>query len=205
MKRRGFTLLEMVIAIAIFAVIATLSYGALIRFSDSYASLSDHHERLKQLHITFSTFERDVRYFASRSVRDEYGDSEDILIANPLDPPVLGEVLRLTVSNPNPALRGTQQLTRVAWRFDDGKLYRVSWPVLDRPSETEERRRLILDGVAEFTLRFVGYDEQNELTVLDDWTDNVGLPAAVELSVTPVGGDSLRRLFALTHNVAPAP
>ncbi|MDH3694779.1 MAG: type II secretion system minor pseudopilin GspJ, partial [Gammaproteobacteria bacterium] len=131
-SNRGFTILEMAIAIGIFAIIAVISYGALIQFLDTRDKLSERHSDLRELQFLFSLMEQDFRFMTDRSVRDEYGETELAVIAAPSNDLEEGELIRFTTALPDPNSQDWYQLQRVSWRLINGEIYRVSWPVLDR-------------------------------------------------------------------------
>jgi general secretion pathway protein J len=192
----GFTLMEMVIAIAIFGIIATVGYGSLIRFLDHGEILARHDERLRQLQLGFGLLERDIRYLVNRPVRNEYGDEEAALISNSYSPPVPGELLRLTTSAPDTLLGGLSRLQRVAWRLEDGKLYRVTWPVLDRAGASKEAARMVLADVATVELRLLRSPEKGQLEpVVLDPNEGPAIPDAIEILLTDTGNRVYRRLI----------
>ncbi|CAK0777772.1 general secretion pathway protein J [Gammaproteobacteria bacterium] len=74
--KRGFTLLELLIAIAIFAVLAAMAYGGLntVLSSSRYAAIQV--ERLTRIQTAVTTISRDLVQVVNRSIRDEYGDKQ---------------------------------------------------------------------------------------------------------------------------------
>jgi len=67
---RAFTLLEMIVAIGIFAVIAVVSYGSLNRFFDHRDILQTEFEKMKDLQLAFSLLQQDMHFISERIVRD---------------------------------------------------------------------------------------------------------------------------------------
>lgn len=183
MSQRGFTLLEMVVAIAIFGVIAAIGYSALNNFLDARAHIKQRNDQLQALQNTFVLLERDLRFAAARSVRDNFGDAEPVFIGTAGDALASGERLRLTTLGPAPTDIAIQRATRVAWRLDDGELSRVTWPVLDRDLDTGETRRRMLSDVAEISFRFFSYQGGESLIASSEWISDTALPAGVEVTV----------------------
>jgi len=194
-RSAGFTLLEMVMAVGIFSIVAVIAYGGLTQFLDSYSHLSAREERLKEIQSLFSQLERDLRYLAARPVRDEYGDEEPAFIARRDDPPVPGEIMRLSVYLPDGRIAQVSDVQRVAWRYDDEKLYRVSWKVLDRAQDSTEYLRQMLDGVREVNVRFMSTDAVGEIVASDDWNVGETAPSGVEVVIELEDGQRYRRVF----------
>jgi len=69
MQRRGFTLLEVLIAIAIVAVIALLGYRSLAALSDAETRLAAEAIRWRTLDLFFARLEADMRQAVPRPAR----------------------------------------------------------------------------------------------------------------------------------------
>jgi len=194
-KVRGFTLLEMVVAISIFAVIAAISYAALNNFLDARARINDINAKIRELQSAFVLLEHDLRYAVNRPVRDQHGDPEPAFAATAGNTLAPNERLRLTTTRPSSSGAGAQQLTRVAWRLEDGALSRVTWRVLDRDIDSPEYSREVLSGVQDIEFRFLAYQANEELTEGDEWVSESGLPAGVEVTVMLEDASAYRRIL----------
>ena len=196
----GFTLLEMVVAIGIFAVIAAISYASLDRFIETRNLVEARHEKLNLLQTTMTLMGRDMRFMVNRPVRDGYGDPEPALLSG--DNPVLdeGEFMRLTTSRPEPGIRGVSGVQRVGWRLHRGELQRVIWNVVDRDQDTKELVRIVLQEVAAVEIRFFTYSDDGDLRAIAQWPDETTLPAGVEFRLTMENGLGYRRLFIVAGN-----
>lgn len=194
---RGFTLLEMVVAISIFAVIAAISYTGLVRFLDARTIINERQDELRVLQRAMTLMEKDVRFMHNRPVRDGFGDLEPALAANADLPLAEGEFLRLTTSRPDPALGSTSRLQRVAWRLIAGDLQRVVWTVLDRDQDSKEFVSTVLRGVETAAMRYFFFSQSNTLQAENDWLIPTALPAGVEFVLTLRDGAQYRRVFAV--------
>ena len=189
---RAFTLLEMVVAIGIFAVIAVVSYASLNRFLDNRDVLKDEIAEMKDLQLAFSLLEQDMRFLSERIVRDGYGDGEPMIIINNNN--VAGELLRFTTSRSSISLPGTSALQRTAYRWENGDLVRINWQVLDRAQDSAERRYLLLTDVESVSVNVL----QNVNGVVEgvaDWDTEERLPGGLEWSITLADGKQYRRVF----------
>ncbi|MAS22215.1 MAG: type II secretion system protein GspJ [SAR116 cluster bacterium] len=206
----GFTLLEVLIAMAITAFVSVLSYQTLSTALAGIESARTESERLHEINRAFTVLSRDVRQMTNRPVRDEFGQMASAVSGGELarDP------LRLTRSgwhNSTGAPRSTLQ--RVAYRLEEDKLLRLSYPVLDRTTAIEPTETVLIDGVEVFELRFlpsVNALEVDRNQVIDrrfwqeNWVADVGFtdkiidpPAAIEVRVILSDWGELERLYVM--------
>lgn len=193
--KKGFTLLEMVVAIGIFAVIAVISYGTLNRFIDNREVVVRKNDELRRLQTAVTLLGRDMRFIMHRPVRDGFGDIEAAFVTgndNDLGP---GELLRFTTTQPSLDGVQTQRPRRVAWRFNDGQLSRVYWTVLDRDQDSVEYERILLSNLVDVGFSFLTYDDKNELEVTQDWQNPNEIPSGIEVLITDGSGKQYRRVF----------
>lgn len=183
MRRRcgGFTLLEMVVAIGIFAIIAAISYAALNNFLDAREQLTARRADIQGLQSALVLLERDLRYAVNRPVRNQFGDPEPAFFGGDDTLGDNGELLRLTSAQPATGAGGMQQLRRVAWRLNNGELSRVTWRVLDRYLDSMEYERVLLEDVESIQIRYFSFNEDDEPATDDSWTDEARIPAGVEV------------------------
>ncbi|OOZ39167.1 type II secretion system protein GspJ [Solemya pervernicosa gill symbiont] len=158
MKRQhGFTLLELMVAIAIFATLSVLAYGGLASVLESHEHTERQADRLQQLQKLFRYLERDIEQAVERPVRGAYGDSLPALQIYSSD----GALLELTRSGRrNPANLPRSALQRVAYSFDEQRLRRHHWRVLDRAPDSEAVEIELSDGIEQISLRVM--DDKRE-------------------------------------------
>ena len=193
----GFTLLEMVIAIGIFAIIAAISYASLNRFIATRDTVNQRQDYLQALQTTMTLLGRDVRFMMDRSVRDGFGDPEPALMTGEDVRLGEGEFFRVTTGLPE---SGSVQLSapqRVGWRLIDGELQRVIWQVVDRDQDSESLSRTVLENVGAVSIRYVTYTDEGEMESIAQWTEAESLPAGVEFILTLENGQEYSRLFAI--------
>lgn len=143
MRPRGFTLIEMLIVFAIFAIIGVISSQIVSRVIENQRVMSERGARLAEVQRAMHIMQRDVLEMVDRPVRDQLGDP---LASMAIGADGLIEFSRLGWRNPLALRRAGVQ--RVAYLDEDGNLYRVYWNVLDRTPDTEPIRQTLLTDVS---------------------------------------------------------
>ncbi|WP_019866428.1 type II secretion system minor pseudopilin GspJ [Methylovulum miyakonense] len=182
-KHKGFTLLELLIAMAVFAIMSVMAYSGLKILLDARAQTSIKSAQLSELQMALYLLNEDLLHSVTRSVRDDYG-TDEMAMHGGMD----GEILTLTRSVP--AWSGYQsgsQLQRISYRLEQGALYRYVWTTLDRTQQSESRRRKLL-ALENLQLRFF---KDNWTTF---WSANE-TPKAMEMTFTVQGLGEIKRLF----------
>ncbi|WP_330221391.1 type II secretion system minor pseudopilin GspJ [Pseudomonas sp. GOM7] len=196
--QRGFTLLELLIAIAIFALLGLATYRMLDSVLSADAVTREHERQLRELTRAISAFERDVRQVAVRPVRDGFGDAQPALHSDLNDASAL-ELTRAGWRNPLGQPRA--ELQRVRWQLSGEQWQRRYWRVLDRAQDSLPQVQRALDGVTSLSLRYLDKDGQWQ----SDWplpersgeARLVELPRALELRLEHRRYGELRRLIRL--------
>lgn len=189
-QSRGFTLLEMLLAVALFALTMALAYGGLSALLRASEQLHDSAGRLGRLQFALTLFERDLDAVAERGVRDAYGST---LAA------VQGTAQRLEFTRHGHANRlalPRAELERVAWlRRGDG-LYRLRWNVLDRAPGSEPSEDRLLDGVGDMRIAYL--DAQGrEFRQWPPPRESAVLPRALRVEWELEGFGTIRRVLEL--------
>lgn len=196
----GFTLVELLVAITIFAVLSAMAYGGLSSVLSSERAIDRAASRLVELQQTMLFVTRDLAQLAGRGIRDEYGDSQPPLRSAPGLLTVF-EFTRGGWSNPAGQMRSTLQ--RVGYAVEERQLVRYSWSVLERAPDSQPMRLTLLTQVEALQLRFM--DEKREWH--EAWPPvgvaaaTAPLPRAVELTLELEDIGTLRRLFAIDATV----
>ena len=192
----GFTLIEIVVAIGIFAIIAAIAYPGMIQFLDVRDAIMQRSEQISSIQKSVTFLENDLRFALNRSVRNEYGDTEaawDTEVRS-------DELFRMTAAYPDLALGGSAIPKRVAWAWDGDNLLRREWRVLDRTVDSEARERIILADIEGVEVRYAeidpeGGDSLNWSTRFDNEQQSV--PPALEIIIRVNSDIEFRRIFEI--------
>lgn len=185
----GFTLLELLVALGIFALVSAIAYTGLIQTLQTRERLTAEQQFWRALFLTFWRLEDDLGQARPRSVRGNDGTPLPALRGQPVDPRVLGEPsLEFTRGGVLRVAPDLGELQRVAYRLADGVLYRLTWIPLDRPSQSEPVASPIIGNVEDFALRFLDANGQWQ----DEWppvsgTAGTGTGPGIGLSTLPRG------------------
>ena len=193
----GFTLLELIVVLVIFAVVAVMAYGGLNSVLNARARVLESLERTTALQKAYVRLRNDLQQLRARSARDGYGEPQGALAVLP-DGAV--EFTRSGWRNPLDQPRSVLQ--RVAYRLDDdSRLVRVSWRALDRAQDAVTSEVVVLEQVEEIRWRFLQGSEWQ-----DAWPPaGAGAPAldevprAVEIVLTLKDLGEVRLLFSATN------
>ena len=174
----GFTLLEMVVAVAIFAVMAGIAYGGLNQTIKTGNQVSESNQRLSELQFSLSYFSRDWLQVSSRKVRNQYGDEESNII-------IEDNSISFTRSGwSNLLQRKRSNLQRVQYLVIDSNLVRRHWLSLDQGIGEEPFDSVMLHNVKNLEINFVDVAEKT----IDNWPneliqDGSSKPIALKIGV----------------------
>jgi general secretion pathway protein J len=196
----GFSLLELLVSLAVFAALAAAAYGGLAEIARARGALAERQDRLAALVRAVSTFERDLRQAVWRPVR---GNGRGAPVPALAGAPDSIEFTRLGFANPRAEPRS--HLERVVYRIDANALQRGRYAVLDRAPNSEPAVALLLGKVTALRLRYLGADgawRDRWPPAGDDAFDNTSarspeLPRAVEFRIATVDAGELRRVVEL--------
>jgi general secretion pathway protein J len=178
-KMAGFTLLEILVALFIFTIIAVIMTRALHTVLDSQAVTEKRAARLAELQMAMLLMSRDVEQMIDRPIKNAERKTEAALngtstgmlfthggLANPL-----GQLQRST-------------LQRTRYSLSENNLVRQTWEVLDQVPSSKPSNRRLLSNVSE--LHFEYLDPEKHYN--DRWPPankpKAGVfPAAVKVSL----------------------
>lgn len=187
--RSGFTLVEVLVALMLFALIAAAGAAVLSVSIDNRFDVRSATDRTAALQRTRSLLRADLGQATARRTRDRDGEPQPLALAGatrPGDP-----VLTVTRAGWSPAGNaGRSSLQRVEYWLVEGRLERRVSPFLDgsRPGPPQQ----LLSGVTDLTVTFIrdGLETPVPFPGLNGDT-----PDAVRFSLTLEGYGPMTQLF----------
>lgn len=146
---QAFTLLELLVAMTIFAVVAVMAYAGLNTILTAREQTDQQAAALARLLMAFTWLGRDIEQLIGRSIRDQYGDKQPIL---------QGTISTLELTRAgwhNPAHQKRSELQRVTYYIEENTLWRSYWRVLDRAQDSHPIKMDLLIDVNTFQLRYL--------------------------------------------------
>ena len=180
-KQRGFTLLEVLLAIALFAMLSLLTAQMLTTTIDSNEQTKKHQQRFSAIVRTVNLLDKDIRQRVP--VTQLQGEKETLMLTT-------------ASSNSYPDACCAPDIQRVQWYLQDHTLYRTLWRYPE--DATAAITQPMLNDVNAFTLRYYNSKEKA-------WTDTATIPSpgAMEVTLKLADSGTITRLTLLPENRQP--
>jgi general secretion pathway protein J len=195
---RGFTLVELLVALFITAILFAMGYGAINQVLANRGAIEEQQARLLALQTTMRIFAQDFGQAAPRPVREPIGDTwqsafrgEVAALGQTQSGQALISLTRAGWANPAGIQRSTLQ--RVSYVFENGVLRREHWPVLDTTLANKTTRRELLSRVRSIALRYMDGSRQ--------WVERWPIQGAQLQNVSPPQPDASQRQRPLAVEV----
>ena len=192
----GFTLLELMVALAIFGLIAAAGVSVMAYAADSQGVLRERLDRLGEFQRARALLRTDLSQAAVRLVRRADGSSarNAFVGGRPGEAGPLFAFVRR--GHENPAASARASLEYVEYRIVDGRLERSARTAVD--GATPPPARVLLEGITDARVAYFTGDTWN-----DGWHGGAtSLPGAIELELELDAIGHVRQRFLLP-GVAP--
>lgn len=202
-RTKGFTLIEILVAVAVFAVAGAMAYAGLAAVVRTEQRLDAEQQAFRSVVVAVDSLASDLASAVHRPVRAANGASLPTLVGD-------SQGIELShVGLPGPPSLGRSRIERVAWHLErkqqSASLVRARYLVLDRAPGTVPVLREMHNDVAEFSLRYLdhGHRWRMRWPPADD-SDPAALPLAVEFRLRFAGAGEVRRVVELPPDSAHA-
>ena len=194
---RGFTLIELLVALTIFAILAGFAYRGLSAMLDSRASLERESRKWRDVALFLGRFERDLTAVIDKRVA--LGTSGTRLMPLSSLTESADSTPGLAISRSGSILQGSALAApqRVAYRFRDGKVERLTWTGIDAAPRDEPAVVAVFTGATDLTFRFLDGNGVWRGTWGAPGSNEWNLPAAVEMTIDLASGERITRLVDL--------
>lgn len=192
----GFSLLELLVAVAVFAIVAALAWGGLETIVRARGALDRAADDLAKLQRAIGRFEQDASAALPAPWRDAQGRIEPALAGTATG----FEATVWLADGESPEAAAVPR--RVAWRCDNGTLRRFAVGTTRGSARAERRLFEDLDGCR---LRYVAEGGARHDRWPPEGARAESLPRALELAFSLDGQGSFSRLVELPAAAEPAP
>ena len=194
-KQKGFTLIEIIIAIAIFSLLALGANSLLSNVTKSNEVAAAREAKFEQLQRAMLLIERDFLQIQQRIPRTQGIENKLVITGGEFefesDADGIGFV-RGGWRNPQLRLKRSS-LQNVVYRVQENRLERLHTNFVDATIGTEPFVRVLLEDVTDFKVELL-----REMTTDLDWSDtipDVDLPLAIAITITSETFGEIRREF----------
>lgn len=191
----GFTLVELLVAMAVLAALASISFRGLSSILDAEAHVQLETQRWNDVAVAIAHMSRDLSLAVPRTVRDNAGNVRAaIIIGSPPDG-TQGQ-LQVTRLGDGDGASSQGDLRRIEYRLRAGTLEYLVWPAPDLAPGAAPSVSPVLENVAGLELRALGQDGTWSSAWPAGQQANT-LPRALEARIKLASGERITRLFPL--------
>ena len=193
---KGFTLLEVMVALAVFAILASITASAMYYAFDTRARVNQQANQLNELQYTIIMLTRDITQISERSIHgnEMRTFSPFVGLENYL------EFTRGGVVNPHATVKRSM-FKRVAYQCHSNTLIRRTWDSLDTPNRRRYEDKILLTHLNHCGFSYIDHSHQ----ILPEWHDYAiqqnqkkeSIPIAIRLNMTLDHWGTMNLLFAI--------
>lgn len=199
-KNRGFTLIEVIVALSIFAVLSIIGYKGISSLIQTKERVEVEDAKWQQMILFFDRFELDVKQSVNRPIRTREDTVEPAWLGRPSFSGEDGAQLVFSRFGDPEQLGFLMDTRRVGYRLHDGAIELLIWPSLDVAPSSKPEVFKVLTHVAQISFSYLSADGRwlnvwPEATVTTQQKSFA--PSAVQLVIKLETGEMVTRVFAL--------
>ncbi len=204
-KNKGFTLIEVIVALSIFAVLSIIGYKGISSLIQTKERVQIEDDKWQQLILFFDRFELDIKQSVNRPIKSREDTVEPAWLARPSFAGEYGAQLAFSRFGDPEQAGFLMDSRRVGYRLHNGALELLIWPALDVAPNAKPEIFQVLPHVAQIAFNYLSDDGR----WLNVWPEVVTAsqtaisttkpfaPAAVQLIIKLESGETVTRIFAL--------
>lgn len=201
-KQQAFTLLEIIIAMAISALIGVGAMTLLDDATIAHKNMQEQGNQYNQIERTWLFISNDIQQLAPRQFRDEFGDKKNNLFSDDLNGSTHLSFTRL--GRRNPAGLARSNLEKLSYLVEEEKLKRISYAYPDGMNLEQGLNRTLLDDVEILEVSFFDGEEWNDIwpvatnTNTQNGSSENNLPVAIKISLQLKDLGLVERLYVVS-------
>lgn len=196
-KLLGFTLIEILIALAVFSIMASITSSLLYNAFTSRARVNEQSQRLNQLQLAISLMQQDTIQIVDRAIRG----NDMQLFPGFVGQNMYVEFTRDGFVNPQ-STEKRSNLQRIAYVCEEDKLLRRTWETLDSLDRNVYEDKILVDKLTACNFGYLG----KYLQVYPEWRlpsvslkrKKINMPIAIQINLTLGTQGSMNLLFIIT-------
>lgn len=199
-KHRGFTLIEILIALFIFSIVSLLLAGGLRNVINAQSGTEAKAEKMRELQMVVLILSRDLEQTINRPILDASGKEESAFIGSP-------KSVKFTHMGEANAVGAVSHssMARTGYAYSDQTFYRITYPVLDQAPQTRPHQRKLLSNVREVRFEYLDHDGRFH----DDWSAtanaNEPLPRGIRVYITLAKWGTFTGFYLIPPDVSQQP
>lgn len=210
MPNRGFTLIEMLLAIMIMAFMFAMVYGSINGASNARAAMRDNNQQTHQIQRAMNIIDQDMAQIVARSAsRADIGQRMAVKSGAREDGVLLSfnrnAVVIVKPEQQSDLVRVAYELAVDSAQKDGFKLYRLMWRDIDAATELAPKKRLLLQGVQALKFEYMdmsyGWHKEWPLTNTNQteltWQQAAVLPRAIKMTLTTAEYGAIERVYRI--------
>lgn len=196
-QHKGFTLLEILIALFIFTIVSLLLMNALHNVMNAQSVTERNATRLQHLQLMLLLFSRDIEQAIDRPIWNAEGNEESAFFGS------AHQLIFTHTGFANPlGTLARSSLQRTSYLWNENALWRKTWDVLDQASSSQPHSRTLITDVEQASFEYL--DKNGRFH--DHWplesNKAESLPRAVKIHLTIANWGSLSQLYVIPAQVS---